>query len=128
MHEPIASSAGTQSLVPALYGRDKIVDAIPAPRDLNCVPCPGGCPGGGWLQQELIHALLKLFSAIISPILLYCCEVWSPYLFGKIDRYEKFKSKIFAIKNDIEKLHIKFCKRILGVHSKSTNLAVYTRN
>ena len=35
------------------------------------------------------------------------------------------KNKIFKIFNDIEKLHLKFCKRILGVHSKSTNLAVY---
>ena len=26
--------------------------------------------------------------------------------------------------SDSKKLHIKFCKRILGVHSKSTNLAV----
>ena len=26
--------------------------------------------------------------------------------------------------SDIDKLHLKFCKRILGVHPKSTNLAV----
>ena len=26
--------------------------------------------------------------------------------------------------SNVEKLHIKFCKRVLGVHSKSTNLAV----
>ena len=26
----------------------------------------------------------------------------------------------------IEKLHLKFCKSILGVHSKATNLAVYS--
>ena len=25
----------------------------------------------------------------------------------------------------IEKLHLKFCKRVLGVHSKSTNMAIY---
>ena len=30
----------------------------------------------------------------------------------------------FSMNSDIETLHIKFCKRILGVHSKSTNLAV----
>ena len=77
------------------------------------------------IENIPIKTLSKLFSAMISPILLYCCEIWSPYLFGKIDRYEKFKNTIFAIKSDIEKLHIKFCKRILGVHSKSTNLAVY---
>ena len=69
-----------------------------------------------------VKALLKLFSAVISPVLLYNCEIWGPYLLGKVKCFDKFKNKIF---NDIEKLHLKFCKRILGVHSKSTNLAVY---
>ena len=62
---------------------------------------------------------------MIAPVMLYSCEIWGPYLVGKIDSFDKFKSKIFKISNDIEKLHLKFCKRILGVHSKSTNLAVY---
>ena len=43
--------------------------------------------------------------------------------FCKINSFETFKTKIFKITNQIEKLHLKFCKRILGVHS--TNLAVY---
>jgi hypothetical protein len=40
---------------------------------------------------------------------------------------KRLKPTIFKITNQIEKLHLKFCKRILGVHSKSksTNLAVY---
>ena len=37
---------------------------------------------------------------------------------------EMFRKKFFSMISDIEKLHAKFCKRILGVHSKSTNLAV----
>ena len=32
---------------------------------------------------------------------------------------------MFKIRNATEKLHLKFCKRIMGVHPKSTNLAVY---
>ena len=27
--------------------------------------------------------------------------------------------------HELEKFHLKFCKRILGVHSKSTNVAIY---
>ena len=62
---------------------------------------------------------------MVLPILLYNCEIWGPYLIGKTDSIEAFKNKIFKIYNDAEKLHLKFCKRILGVHLKSTNLAVY---
>ena len=51
--------------------------------------------------------------------------IWGPYLIGKTDSIDAFKNKIFKIYNDAEKLHLKFCKRILGVHLKSTNLAVY---
>ena len=69
--------------------------------------------------------LLKLFSTVISPIILYNCEIWGPYLLGKIDRFDQFKNKMFKIRNATEKLHLKFCKRIMGVHPKSTNLAVY---
>ena len=36
-----------------------------------------------------------------------------------------FKSRILRISSEIEKLHLKVCKRILGVHAKGTNIAVY---
>ena len=42
-----------------------------------------------------VNTLQKLFSATVSPVLIYSCEIWE------------------------------FCKRILEVHAKSTNLAVY---
>ena len=70
-----------------------------------------------------VKVLLKLFSALVSPILLYCVEVWGVQLLGSLSNIEMFKKKFFSTISDIEKLHIKFCKRILGVHSKSTNLA-----
>jgi hypothetical protein len=44
---------------------------------------------------------------------------------GKINSFEIFKSKIFKVINEIERFHLKFCKRILGVHSKTTNIAIY---
>ena len=71
-----------------------------------------------------IKFLLKLFSTTIIPILLYNCEIWGPYLQGKINSFEIFKSKIFKVINEIERFHLKFCKRILGVHSKTTNIAI----
>ena len=72
-----------------------------------------------------IKILLKLFSAMIIPILLYGCEIWGPYLIGRVTTFEIFKSKFFKIINEIERIHLKFCKRILGVHSKTTNLTIY---
>ena len=45
---------------------------------------------------------------MVAPILLYAAEVWD----------------IYGLKQD-DKLHIKFCKRILGVRTKTQNLVVY---
>ena len=77
------------------------------------------------IEKTPVKTLTKLFSTMVLPILLYNCEIWGPYLIGKTDSVDAFKNKIFKIYNDAEKLHLKFCKRILGVHLKSTNLAVY---
>jgi hypothetical protein len=77
------------------------------------------------VENVPIKVLVKLFSSMVIPVLLYGCEIWGPFLLGKITSFETFKTKIFKITNQIEKLHLKLCKIILGVHSKSTNLAVY---
>ena len=77
------------------------------------------------IDKTPMKTLKKLFSSMVLPILLYNCETCGPYLIGKTDSVDAFKNKIFKIYNDAEKLHLKFCKRILGVHLKSTNLAVY---
>ena len=54
--------------------------------------------------------LEKLFDSIISPILLYCNEVWG------VDTSPSDSSMV-------EKFHMKFIKEILGVHCKTTNVA-----
>lgn len=51
---------------------------------------------------------LDLFDKMLQPILLYGCEVWG-----------------FSNLSLIEKLHLKFCKYILKVHSKTPNCMVY---
>ena len=76
------------------------------------------------LNNVPVKVLLKLFSSLVSPILLYFSEVWGAHLLGRLTNIEIFKKKLFNIISNVEKLHIKFWKRILGVHSKSTNLAV----
>ena len=72
-----------------------------------------------------VKVLLKLFPSLVVPVLLYGCEVWGVYLLGKTANIDNFKRKLFKTASNIEKLHLKFCKRILGVHSKSTNSAVH---
>ena len=51
---------------------------------------------------------LKLFDSLVSPILLYCCEVWG-----------------FEDLSAIEKVHLNFCKRILNVKRNTPSCMVY---
>ena len=85
--------------------------------------------------------LLHLFDHLIKPILLYGCEIWSPldllYRNAKGPLNEKasfikdlrdkfpYITKYMDKEDPTEKLHLKCCKLALGVHSKSSNLAVY---
>ena len=52
----------------------------------------------------------KLFDTLISPILLYCNEIWG------VDVNNSDSSIV-------EKFHMKFIKEILGVHCKAMNVA-----
>ena len=86
--------------------------------------------------------LLHLFDHIIKPILLYGCEIWCPldlkYRINKKNLDEKatfikeqrdkmpFITKFMNKDDPIERLHLKFCKMSLGVHSKAPNMAVYS--
>ena len=51
---------------------------------------------------------LKMFDAMVEPILLYGCEIWG---------YENLKI--------LEQIHLNFCKRILRVRSSTPNYMVY---
>ncbi|MEW8545044.1 MAG: reverse transcriptase family protein [Candidatus Thiodiazotropha sp.] len=51
---------------------------------------------------------LKLFDSLILPILTYGCEIWG-----------------FYRSDDIEKVHLRFLKQILGVRRQTSNIAVY---
>ena len=85
--------------------------------------------------------LLNLFDHLIKPILLYGCEIWAPLdlkyrkptrpLTEKASFTQDLRDQFpyitkYMDRNDpTEILHLKLCKRALGVHSKATNMAVY---
>ncbi len=55
-----------------------------------------------------IKTKLSLFDYMIVPILTYGCEVWGVYNY-----------------KDVDKLHKKFCKYVLGVKKQTYTYAVY---
>ena len=55
-----------------------------------------------------IKTKLSLFDSLVPPILLYGAEVWGIYNISNID-----------------KIHIKYCKAILGVRQQTPNYAVF---
>ena len=60
-----------------------------------------------------INIFIKLFNSNIKPILLYGAEIWGSEIidFTKWDR------------GAIEKIHLKYCKRILGLNKYASNAA-----
>ena len=54
-----------------------------------------------------VKTKLSLFDALVLPIIMYGSEVWGIYGYKEVDR-----------------LHLKFCKHVLGVKSQSSNVAV----
>ena len=75
----------------------------------------------------------KLFDSLVKPILLYSSDVWGSSLINMFKGSgnskshitdHQFLSKLFDnTKFPFEQLHIKFCKRTLGVHRKASNVA-----
>ena len=64
---------------------------------------------------------LKLFDTLVLPILSYGGVVWGPLYARKIT-----EKNLMSTCNDmpIERMNVKLCKYLLGVHRKSTNDAV----
>ena len=56
----------------------------------------------------------KLFDTFIPSILTYSSEIWSLYSNPSFETWDK---------NDIEKVHLRFCRFYLGVNNKSSNIA-----
>ena len=65
---------------------------------------------------------LHIFDHTVKPILLYCSEIWGCYLPKSADfmfDYSRLSSVL-----PCDKLHIHFCKYILGANKTSTNFAI----
>ena len=71
--------------------------------------------------QHSVTLSLKLFDTLVLPILSYGGVVWGP-LYAHKTNLQNFMN-IFNY-SQIEKLNVKMCKYLLGVHRKSTNDAV----
>ena len=72
-------------------------------------------------------AVLRIFDSLIKPIALYNSEIWvgykSCYQKKTIDEMFDMSFKCF---NEFDKIFTRFSKYVLGVHSKSSNFAVYS--
>ena len=78
-------------------------------------------------QNMKPSVLLQIFDALVKPVALYSSEVWTAY---KPCYQGKGLDDLFDMSlksnNEFDKVHIKYCKYVLGVHSKACNLAVYS--
>ena len=71
-----------------------------------------------------IRSSLHVFDHTIKPILLYNSEIWgyfNPFKKNLISDHPPIDKAFHNLKS--EKLHLKFCKYLLGVGKKATNLA-----
>ena len=72
---------------------------------------------GTELNPEII---LKLYDALITPITTYAAETWFPYSFNsKYENTNALFDKYFSKNFLCEKIHVDFCRYILGMNKKS---------
>ena len=64
---------------------------------------------------------LKLFDSLVMPVVRYCSEIWSIYAISGLNESNFMK---LCDSLPVEKIHVQFCKYLLGVGKKSTNAAV----
>ena len=66
---------------------------------------------------------LKIYEKVVEPILMYNCEVSLAYM-PKNWNYDKFKSNMWDIGGEVNKVTLSFLRQLLGVHKKTPNLAI----
>ena len=64
---------------------------------------------------------------MISPVILYNCEIWGASLLGKNYSEQNLAENLFHLQCLQEDLHMKFMKIALCVNSKATNFAVRSK-
>lgn len=71
--------------------------------------------------RQHLSLTIKLFNNLVVPILRYGSEVWTPYLMKGLNE-NNFSHICDSV--PVEQVHNKFCKYLLGVHRKASNVAV----
>jgi hypothetical protein len=66
---------------------------------------------------------ISIFEKVVEPILTYNSEISQAYLPKNWD-YNKFHSKIMDLNKELNKVTIGFLRQILGVHKKTTIVAI----
>ena len=69
------------------------------------------------------HIYNNLFDTLITPIILYNCELWGADYINRLKRNSMDKFYCLTENEPFEKLHNKFCKINLQVGKKSINMA-----
>ena len=72
-------------------------------------------------NQVQVRTLTSLFDSFVVPILTYCSEAWGAFLSPNNRNETTFKNNLFNDNQPLEKLHIRFCKQVLGMHNKGSN-------
>ena len=76
------------------------------------------------MKQSVI---VRIFDFLVKPIALYGSEAWFGY---KTSFHNKTIDEMFEMSfkgyNEFDKAFTRFCKNILGVHSKISNFAIYS--
>ena len=66
---------------------------------------------------------LKIYEKVVEPILMYNCEVSLAYM-PKNWNYDKFKSNMWDVGGEVNKVTLSFLRQLLGVHKKTPNLVI----
>ena len=73
-----------------------------------------------------VKTLLHIFDHTVLPVLMYGSEIWGEFnpTSSKLRNKSDFKLASAYEGNHVDKMHIKFCKYILQVSKKATNIAI----
>ena len=75
-------------------------------------------------HKPKIRTLLHVFDHTIKPVLLYGSEIWGMFSADKLNKLKDSYFNRLCYDLAAEKIHTKFCKYVLEVGRRSTNIAV----
>ena len=75
-------------------------------------------------HKPKVKTLLHVFDHTIKPVILYGSEIWGTFSTEKMKKLQDRYFNTLCSNLPAEKLHIKFCKYVLEVNKRSTNLAI----